>query len=392
MAGKRFNSLQMIERLVGFDTTSSKSNLALIDFVADYLAGHGVASRRTGDDAGAKANLFATLGPDAAGGIVLSGHSDVVPVAGQAWDSDPFVLRQADGRLYGRGTADMKSFIAVALALVPDMQAAGLRTPLYLAISYDEEVGCFGAERLIADVTRALPLPRIVIIGEPTDMRLVTAHKGVTVFRTTVIGRAAHSAQPHLGANALHAAGSLVHFIETMARDERAAADPANGFEPPYPSFNVGTFSGGTAQNIVANHCSFTWEFRALPGDDGARFLERFNRYAEDEVLPRLRETAPEAAIKTELVVRVPPLAPEPDSPAERLVRALSGANRSEAISFATEGGLFQEAGFSVVVCGPGSIDQAHRPNEFIEVSQVEACEVFLHKLIAWAAAGYAAG
>lgn len=388
MAGHRYSSLEMIERLVGFDTTSAKSNLALIDYVEDYLAGHGIASRRTSDDAGAKANLFATLGPEAAGGVVLSGHSDVVPVADQAWDSDPFVLRQADGRLYGRGTADMKSFIAVALALVPDMQAAGLKVPLHLAISYDEEVGCFGAERLIADVTRSLPLPRIVIIGEPTDMQLVSAHKGVTMFRTTVTGRTAHSAQPQLGANALHAAASLVHFIDSMAREEQAAADPGNGFVPPYPSFNVGTFTGGTAQNIVAHRCSFTWEFRSLPGDDGARFLERFTRYAEDEVLSRLRATAPEAEITTELVVSVPPLSPETESPAEQLVRALTGANRGDVISFATEGGLFQEAGFSVAVCGPGSIDQAHRPNEFIAISQVEACEAFLRKLIAWAAAG----
>jgi len=387
MTGATYSSIEMIERLVGFDTTSSKSNLALIGFVADYLDGHGVAWRRTTDDAGGKANLFATLGPNRPGGVVLSGHSDVVPVTGQAWDSDPFVLRQAGGRLYGRGTADMKSFLAVALALVPDMQAAGLRLPLHLALSYDEEVGCFGAGRLIADVTRALPLPRIVIVGEPTSMQLATAHKGVTVFRTSVTGRAAHSGQPHLGANALHAAASLIHFIETMAREERAAADPACRFEPPYPSFNVGTFTGGTAQNIVADHCSFTWEFRALPGDDGARFVERFTRHAAGEILPRLRETAPEADIVTELVVRVPPLEPEADSPAERLVRELTGTNRSEVISFASEGGLFQEAGFSTVLCGPGSIDQAHRANEFIEIAQIEACEAFLRKLIAWAAA-----
>ena len=388
MAGTRYTPLEMIERLVAFDTTSHKSNLALIDFVADYLAGHGIASRRTGDAEGTKANLFATVGPEIAGGVVLSGHSDVVPVEGQAWDSDPFVVRQADGRLYGRGTADMKSFPAVALALVPEMLAAGLKTPLHIALSYDEEVGCLGARGLIADVKAALPLPRMVIIGEPTNMQIVNAHKGVTVFRTRVTGRAAHSSQPHLGANALHAAAALIAFVDRLQQEERAAADPANGFEPPYPSFNVGTISGGTAQNIVPPETSFTWEFRPLPGDDGQRFLDRFARFAETEVLPALRETAPEAAIETELVVRVPPLGPEEDSPAEALIRSLTGANRTEAVSFGTEGGLFQEAGFSTVVCGPGSIDQAHRPNEFIALSQVEACTAFLRKLIAWAAEG----
>lgn len=386
MAGDRYTPLEMIERLVAFDTISHKSNLALIDFVADYLAGHGIASRRTSDADGTKANLFATIGPEIAGGVVLSGHSDVVPVEGQAWDSDPFVVRQADGRLYGRGTADMKSFPAVALALVPEMLAADMKTPLHIALSYDEEVGCLGARGLIADVQAALPLPRMVIIGEPTSMQIVNAHKGVTVFRTTVTGRAAHSSQPHLGANALHAAARLITFIDRLQQEERSVADPANGFEPPYPSFNVGTINGGTAQNIVSPATSFTWEFRPLPGDDGQRFLERFEQFSETEVLPVLRETAPEAAIETELVVRVPPMGPEEGSPAEALIRALTGANRTDVVSFATEGGLFQEAGFSTVICGPGSIDQAHRPNEFIELEQVEACTAFLRKLIAWAA------
>ena len=296
MASKTYSPVEMIAKLVAFDTTSSKSNLALIDFVADYLAGHGVAARRTTDADGGKANLFATLGPDIAGGVVLSGHSDVVPVAGQPWDSDPFRVVERSGRLFGRGTADMKSFLAVALALVPDILAAGIKLPIHLAISYDEEVGCLGVPGLIADIEANLPRPAIVIVGEPTSMRIVNAHKGVSVFRTTVTGKEAHSSQPHRAANAIDAAVRLIGFLGQLADEKRRAAPPRCRFEPPYTSFNVGTIEGGSAQNIVPRHCSFTWEFRALP-DDGAGILERFTDFAEQEVLPGLRATAPEAAI-----------------------------------------------------------------------------------------------
>ena len=377
---------RMIERLVAFDTVSSKSNLALIDFVEDYLAGHGVATRRTRDATEAKANLFATLGPETAGGVVLSGHSDVVPVEGQPWDSDPFTVGERDGRLYGRGTADMKSFLAVALALVPEALAAPLRVPLHLAISYDEEIGCLGVRGLIADVTEHLPRPQIVIIGEPTSMKLVTAHKGTQGFETTVTGREAHSSQPHRAANAIQAAAELIGFLARLAEEKRGEGPLDERFDPPYTTSNVGTVAGGTALNIVPRHASFSWEFRLLPGDDGEALVRRFTRFAEDEVLPRLRSNAPEAAIETTPGVWVPPLRSESDSPAEDLVRLLTGANRAEVVSFATEGGLFQDAGFSTVLCGPGSIDQAHKPNEFIEIAQVEACEAFLRKLIAWSA------
>lgn len=381
-----YTSRQMIERLVAFDTVSSRSNLALIDFVEDYLQGHGAAIRRTHDTSEAKANLFATLGPEIAGGVVLSGHSDVVPVEGQPWDGDPFTLREADGRLYGRGTADMKSFLAVALALVPEILSARLRVPLHLAISYDEEVGCLGVRSLIADVTENLPRPQIVIIGEPTSMKLVTAHKGTQGFETTVTGREAHSSQPHRAANAVLAAAELIVFLDRLAGEKRAHGPFDERFDPPYTTSTVGMVEGGTAVNIVPRRASFAWEFRLLPGDDGEAIVDRFARHAEQEVLPRLRANAPEAAIETTAGIWVPPLRSESESPAEDLVRLLTGANRAEVVSFATEGGLFQDAGFSTVMCGPGSIDQAHKPNEFIEIAQVEACEAFLRKLIAWAA------
>lgn len=388
MAKKRVSPRRMIERLVAFDTTSAKSNLALIDFAEDYLKGKGVPCRRTVDGTGKKANLFATLGPRIAGGVVLSGHTDVVPVDGQPWTSDPFRVTERDRRLYGRGTADMKSFLAVALALVPEALAADLKAPIHIAMSYDEEVGCLGVGDLIADVKANLPMPRMVVIGEPTSMKLVTAHKGISGFETRITGREAHSSQPQNAANAVMAAAELIGFIARMAEEKRGGTHQNERFEPPYTTFNVGTIEGGSALNIVPRHAAFRWEFRLVPGDDAEAILARFNRFAEEEVLPRLRAQAPEAEIATDILSQVPPLRPESDSPAEVLVRLLTGANRSETVAYGTEGGLFQEAGFSTVVCGPGSIDQAHRPDEFIELAQVEACAAFLRKLIDWAAKG----
>ena len=388
MTGAHYSPRQMIERLIAFDTTSASSNLELIDFVEDYLAGHGVAGRRTVNAQGTKANLFASLGPARAGGVVLSGHTDVVPVAGQAWVSDPFRVTEKDGRLYGRGTADMKSFLAVALALVPEFLAAPLERPIHLALSYDEEVGCLGVGHLIADMQAAVPPPAMILIGEPTSMRIASRHKGCYVQRTRVIGKEAHSSQPHLGGSAILAAGELLHFLGQMAAERRLAAAPETGFEPPYTSFNIGVIEGGQALNIIPRACSFTWEFRTLPHEDPEAIRARFDAFAETSVLAGLRASAPEAEIATERLAGVPPLKFEAEGAAEALLRRLSGLNSTIAVSFGTEGGLFQEAGFSTVVCGPGSIDQAHQPNEFIEIAQVEACTALLRKLGDWAAGG----
>ena len=379
-------SIEMLGHLIAFDTVSSKSNLELIAFVEAYLAEFGIASRRTVSPDGEKANLYATIGPEQAGGIVLSGHTDVVPVEGQPWTGDPFVMTRRDSRLYGRGTSDMKAFIAVCLALAPEAAQVALRKPLHFAFSFDEEVGCTGVGHLIEDVTRNLPMPAAVIIGEPTDMKLVNAHKGGYGFRTTVTGKEAHSSQLHRAGHAVYAAIDLIQFVRQVAEEKRQAAPPDSPFEPPYSTLSVGTIDGGTALNIVPRQCVFEWEMRPLPGDDAEEVLARFNRYAESEVLPRLRETAPEANIVTEMEAAVPALEPEPDSPAEALVRLLTGANQSHVVSYCTEGGLFQRAGLSTVICGPGSIDQAHRPDEFIETSQIEACEDFVRRLIDWAA------
>ena len=388
MAAARYTPEETIARLVGFDTVSARSNLALIDFVDGYLAGHGVPTRRTTSDDGDKANLFATLGPQTAGGVVLSGHTDVVPVDGQDWSSDPFAVVERDGRLYGRGTADMKSFLSTALALVPEFQAADLKVPVHLALSYDEEVGCLGVGRLIADVTANLPAPRAVVVGEPTEMRVMTAHKGVTTARTEITGRETHSSQPHRGASATMAAGEIIAHITHLAREAAEHGPHDERFDPPCTTFNVAPVEGGTAVNILARHCAFDWEIRMLPGSDGEEHYARVLRFAEQTVLPRLRRTAPEAAIATARMCAVPPLAPEDDGAAEALVRRLTGDNATGAAAFASEAGTFQRAGLSTVICGPGSIDQAHRPDEFIALEQVEACRRFLLRLRDWAATG----
>ena len=388
MAGRRYDAREMVERLVAFDTVSANSNLALIDFVVDYLADHGVAARLSHDEDGRKANLFATLGPENTdGGVVLSGHTDVVPVADQDWSSDPFTVVERDGRLFGRGTADMKSFLAVALALVPEMCAAPLTTPIHLALSFDEEVGCLGVPRLLRQIAEAGLAPGLVIIGEPTEMRVINAHKGISGFRTEVTGLEAHSSATHRGVSAIMAAARLVSFLEALG--EELAGRPGDpGFTPPHTTISVGTIEGGTALNIIPRHCRFLWEFRPLPGFDGSEIVARFAAFARERVLPGMRARYADAAIKTTTLAAVPPLAERDDSPAVALALALTGDNRAGVVSFATEAGLFQQAGIPAVICGPGSIAQAHEPDEFIARNQIAACEAFLRRLIARLCAG----
>jgi acetylornithine deacetylase len=377
---------EVLRRLVAFDTVSANSNLALIDWVVGYLDGHGIAARLTFDETRSKANLFATIGPqDAGGGVILSGHTDVVPVAGQAWDSDPFALVERDGRLYGRGTADMKSFIAIALALVPEFKARALKRPIHLALSFDEEVGCFGAPRLIEALPRGIGRPGLVIVGEPTNMEVANAHKGCHVFATSVTGLEAHSSAPQRGVNAIVAASEIIQFIAGLAGEARAASRPASGFEPPYTSFNIGTISGGTAMNIIARECEFTWEFRPLPGEDSAAIRARIDAFVASDLLPRLRQVHPGADVTTRALASVPGLAAEAGSPAEELARQLTGANQSTVVAYGTEAGLFQDAGIPAVICGPGSMEQGHKPNEFITLAQIEAGTEFQRRLADWA-------
>ena len=381
MAGASYTPIEMIEKLIAFDTTSRNSNLDLIDFVADYLDGLGVAVTRTFDDDGRKANLFASLGQDRAGGVVLSGHTDVVPVDGQPWDSDPFAVVAKDQRLYGRGVADMKSFIAIALALMPEFIATDLKSPLHLALSYDEEVGCIGVDRMIAGIEAAGIAPEIVIVGEPTGMKVANAHKGIYSFRTEVTGFEAHSSATHLGVNAVMIAADLIGFLSRMAEEMKSRAEPDSGFDPPFTSVHVGTVEGGTALNIIPRRCRFQWEYRLMPEADSEEIIERFEAYATS-LVPAMQAVAEGAGIHSERRSRVPGLAVENASPAERLVMALTGDNRAIKVSYGTEAGKFQQTGASTVICGPGHIAQAHKPNEFIDIAQIEACEAFMRRLM----------
>src|SRR6266851_3683946 len=377
---------EILRRLVAFDTVSAKSNLALIDWVVEYLQGHGIAADLTFSNARDKANLFATIGPaDAGGGVILSGHTDVVPVIGQPWDTDPFALVERDDKLYGRGTADMKSFIAIVLALVPEFKARPLKRPLHLALSFDEEVGCFGAPHLIESLPRGAARPSLVVVGEPTNMAVANAHKGCHVFTTAVTGLAAHSSAPQRGVNAILAASEIIQFIAGLAGEARAASRPESGFEPPYTSFNIGTIAGGSAMNIIPRDCEFTWEFRPLPGEDTAAIRDRIDRFIAADLLPRLRRVHPGADVTTRALASIPGLVAQPGSPAEELARQLTGANQSTVVAYGTEAGLFKGAGIPAVICGPGSMEQGHQPNEFITIEQVEAGTAFQRRLADWA-------
>ncbi len=387
MTAATYQPADMIHRLVAFDTTSRESNLELISFVASYLEGYGVASTLIHDDDKRKANLFATIGPTEIPGVILSGHTDVVPVDGQDWSTDPFTVVEADGKLFGRGTADMKSFIAIALALVPEMTVRRLKMPLHLALSYDEEVGCLGVHGMIGHIEHGAVRPRICIVGEPTSMRVVNAHKGVYSFRTVVRGLEAHSSATHAGVNAVMYAAELIAFLGRLAEEMEGRAQSPSRFEPPYTSVHVGLVRGGTALNIIPRECSFIWEYRLLPGENPNEIPARFADFANNEVEPRMQAVDAGCGIETEPRALIPALLPIEGSPAESLVMALSGTNRVNAVSYGTEAGIFQDAEIPTVVCGPGDILQAHRPDEYIALEQVEACTAFLRRLIDYAAA-----
>ena len=371
----------LLARLIAFDSVSDRSNLPIIDFVQDYLASHGVAARRAPNASGEKAAILATIGPRIDGGVVLSGHTDVVPVVGQPWSSDPFTVREAAGRLYGRGACDMKGFDACVLAIAPAFGQAALTRPVHIVLSYDEETTCLGSTDVIARFGRDEPRPGMVIVGEPTMMEVADAHKSVATVRTVVTGREAHSALPALGANAVAAAADVVSEIGRLAREYEAGPLDLR-FTPPYSTLHVGMIHGGTARNILARECAFHWEFRGLPDVATASALAKVQTFVDAVALPRLARFGPGPSIKTAIEADVPPLAAEPGSAAETLALRLSRSNRTVAVSFATESGHFQAAGLPTVVCGPGSIDQAHKPDEFVEEAQLAACLTFLDNLL----------
>jgi acetylornithine deacetylase len=373
----------LLARLVGFDTVSAHSNLALIHWVADYLRGHGVDPVVLPDPTGAKANLFATIGPAVPGGVVLSGHTDVVPADPRDWDGDPFALAERDGRLVARGAADMKGFLALALALVPRLTGRRLARPVHIAFSYDEEVGCLGAPALVEHIRRNLPPPALAIVGEPTAMRPVGAHKGMHCVDTHVTGLDGHASAPDRGASAIAYAAELISFIAALGAERRETARDER-FDPPYGTFNVGIVEGGTARNVIPRACTLKWEYRSLPSDDPEAVLGRLDRFVETDLLPRLRAAAPAGAIASERLVTVPALDADPEGNAEALARRLTGANRTGAVAFGTEAGLYQRAGMPTVVIGPGDIAVAHRPNEYVTRDQLALGAAFLERVADW--------
>jgi acetylornithine deacetylase len=385
---QKMSSTEILAKLIAFDTVSARSNLGLIRWIGDYLAELGVAAEIVAaPDGQPKANLWASIGPDRDGGIALSGHTDVVPVEGQPWSTDPFTLRDGGDRWFGRGTSDMKGFIALCLALVPEMLARDLKTPLHFAFSYDEEMGCLGAPNLIAEIGRRFRKPRIAIIGEPTELRLGTRHKGCSSFTTIVTGRDGHSSQPDRGLNAIGAAAEVARELTRIYEQLKHDGPFDRSFDPPHSTINLGNIQGGSAVNIIARSCTIEWDFRAVPGVGPEQVLEPFERFVTSDLLPRLRAIAPEADVVTTAGCAVPPLLEEADGAAETLLRMLTGQNDTFGMAFATEAGQFQSAGLSAIVCGPGSIRQAHLPDEFIMKDQLAAGEALLRKVIDWAAA-----
>jgi acetylornithine deacetylase len=369
----------ILDRMIAFDTTSRNSNLALIEWVEAYLAEHGVKAERVSNEDGRKANLFATVGPSVEGGVILSGHSDVVPVDNQDWASDPWTTLERDGRLYGRGTSDMKSFIAIALAWVPEF-VKGAR-PVHLAISYDEEVGCKGAPAMIERMSKAVPTPRLAIIGEPTSMKIVTGHKGICVHEVQVRGVEAHSSLFDQGISANEHAVDLMNALVALARRLRAEADPDNGFTPPWPSLTIGVMQGGEAANILAGHARFQFDLRTPPGYDAAEILAPFMELC-DAKDREMKARFPQAGVTVEQLSNAPPLSPDGSEKAVEFVRRLTGENAPPSnVSYGTEAGQFQQGGFPSIVCGPGSIEQAHQPNEWIAIEQLEQCGRFMARL-----------
>lgn len=375
-------AVEILARLVSFDTTSRGSNLALIEWVEAYLSNLGVASRRVPNADGSKSNLMASIGPAVEGGVVLSGHTDVVPVDGQPWSSDPWILTERDGRLYGRGTCDMKGFLALALAAAPDLVASDLKRPVHLAFSYDEEVGCLGAPDMIEVIARDLPRPALVVVGEPTDMVAVQAHKGIASYWVTVTGREAHSSLTHLGVSANMVAVRLMSHLVALSERLERQADPASPFMPKGATLTIGQVNGGTAVNILARQCVFVFDLRTPPGLDPAAILADFFALAAS-LDAEVKARAPEGGVKVEVRSLTPSFAPEPNGAAEAFARRMAGDNGPARVApYAAEAGQFQGAGFSTVICGPGSIDQAHQPDEYVEIAQMERGAQFMRRLI----------
>lgn len=383
MTGRWPSAEEWLARLVGFPTIAGSSNLDLVAHVQDALDDRGIPVSLGYDPTGTRADMLFTLGRQDRPGVLLSAHSDVVPVAGQAWTGDPFCLTEQDGRLIGRGACDMKGFIACVLASVPAMQAARLHWPIHVAVSYDEELGCKGAPALVQRLAAELhDLPLGCIVGEPTGMGLVDAHKGKGGWRCTVKGRAGHSALTHQGVNAVIAAAELIQHIQGLHQGFRKDGPFAPGFEPEHTTASIGRIEGGGQLNIIPERCAFAFEFRTLPGEHPDQWFEKVQAYAEAEILPGMRKIAPEAAITFEELIAYPGLAPAPASPFRSMVEGLAEPGVAGKVAYGTDGGVIARAGIPTLVCGPGEMSVAHKPDEYVTRGQLMRCMTFLEGLI----------
>ena len=371
-----------IGELIRFPTVSSTSNGDLLAHVQAYLERHGIASDILWNEEGTKGNLWATIGPADVAGVILSGHSDVVPVEGQAWTSDPFLMREAEGRLYGRGACDMKGFIGIVLAAVPSLVKRSLKAPIHIAISYDEELGCTGVRSLVERIKAMERKPALCIVGEPTSMQVIIGHKGGGMFRVVVTGRGAHSSLAPSAVNAIEHAALLISYIQGLSLGQAKSGPHDHGYDVPHSTLSVTTISGGTALNIIPDRCEFGFDIRSLPEVDARALIEQIRKHAETAILPRMKAVAPEAAIIVEDIVPFIGLATAPEHPAVTFVKGLAGRNDHAKVAYGTEAGLFSTvAGVVSVVCGPGSIAEAHRPDEYIALSEVERGRLFIERL-----------
>ena len=371
-------TIALLERLVSFDSTSRNSNLQLIDYIRDYLDGFGVFYRVAGDPSGQKAALHAIIGPLEAGGMALSGHVDTVPVDGQAWTGDPFAMRRQDGRLIARGSCDMKGFVASCLAAVPDFMARPLRRPLHLFISYDEETDCAGAKRLIRDLDESGLRPSLCIVGEPSGMQPILAHKGKLNLNVTVRGLTGHSSDPAKGVNAVHAAGEAIALVAAEARRLAAEGPFEDGFDPPHTTIHVGTVQGGSILNIIPEHAAFAMEWRHIPGDSPYRHMDRLRSVVAGTIEPAMKAVRPECGFSYEICLEMPGMKLADGHALTEAVKQVTGSNSTGKVSYGTEGGFFEQAGIATIICGPGHIAQAHQPDEWIAESELHACDRFV--------------
>ncbi len=372
-------TISILDRLIGFPTVSADSNLELISFSATLLREAGARVSVSRDATGRKANLFATIGPDVSGGIVLSGHTDVVPADPAEWTCNPFQMREENGLLYGRGTCDMKGYIAAVLAKSQEYALLDLKRPLHVALTYDEEVGCFGARHLVEELQQSAIRPSVAIIGEPTEMRVIEGHKGCYEYTTAFHGTDGHASEPDKGVNAIHVAAAYISRMMELAENMKgkAGAD-SERYSPPWTTLQVGRIDGGSARNVIARHCAVEWEMRPVRTEDALQVKAALEAYCRDVLLPQMTSVYPDAEIVTEIIGEVAGLAVMPQNEARDIVTSLTGANLCDVVSFGTEAGLFQSLGLSVVVCGPGSIAQAHKPDEFLAVEQLDKCLAML--------------